>query len=138
MKVLNRKGFTLVELIATIVLLSLIMGLGSYAITNLIKSAKDKNYTLLIKEIKSAVEEYHIECKYVNNNCVTQMTLGDLVKNGYLKANDPENDLGLINPKDNKNISTCNIKYEYNNSKISVSAVTTTGSCPSTADYQNN
>ena len=41
---MNRKGFTLVELIATSVLLSLMMGIGAYSITNVIKSSKEKDF----------------------------------------------------------------------------------------------
>ena len=34
---MNNKGFTLIELIATIVVLAVVMGIGSYAITGLIQ-----------------------------------------------------------------------------------------------------
>ena len=59
----NTKGFTLVELIATIVLLSLVMGIGAFSITQIIKSAKEKDYKLLIENINNAAELYYQECK---------------------------------------------------------------------------
>ena len=130
MKKLNRNGFTLVELIATIVVLAVVMGIGSYAITGLIQRSKEKDYELLIKEVNNAVESYYIECKYVNNNCSYEIKLGDLVKYGFLKGNSTDNDMGLVNPKDNVDISSCNIRYTYSNGKISVQAVNPSGSCP--------
>lgn len=110
---LGNKGFTLIELIATLVVLSIVMGIGAYSITGLIKSSKEKDYELLVKEIKNAVEIYYQECKYVNNNnCQSEITLGFLVENGYLKGNGKEIDT-LINPNDNVDISECKIRYEY-------------------------
>ncbi|MBQ2873431.1 MAG: prepilin-type N-terminal cleavage/methylation domain-containing protein [Bacilli bacterium] len=142
MKRLGNKGFTLIELIATLVILTLVMGLGAYSITGLITSSKKKDYELLIKEINNAVEIYYQECRYVNNNCSYEITLGFLVDNGYLKGNSEITDgednkykNTLINPNDNVNISNCKISYEYKNGKVSVSAVDTSGSCPTSCDY---
>jgi len=84
MKKLNRKGFTLVELISVVVLLSLIVGIGSVAITGVIKKNKENDYKLLINEIKSATESYYHECRYVTYDCDNDGTikLGDLIVNG--------------------------------------------------------
>ena len=129
---INSKGFTLVELIATIVLLALVMGIGSYSITTVIKNSREKDYSLLIKNIKDAVEGYYQECKFVNNNCDNEITLGYLVKNGYLKGNgtDSSGAMILVNPNDEVDISSCRISYTYSNGKITVTAVNPTGSCP--------
>ena len=88
MRKLNRKGFTLVELIAVVVILSLIVGIGSVTITGIIKKNKENDYKLLIEEIKSATESYYHECRYVTYNCNDNGTikLGDLVANGFLKV----------------------------------------------------
>ena len=134
MKKINNKGFTLIELIATLVILSLVIGLASYSITTLISNSREKNYNLLIEEITTAVELYYQECKYVNDNCVSDISLGYLVTNGYLKGNATNSDdsFDLVNPKDNESISDCNIKYSYNNGKIEVEAdgQNSTNSCP--------
>ena len=42
----NNLGFTLVELIATIVILALVMGISTYSISAIINNAKEKNYEL--------------------------------------------------------------------------------------------
>lgn len=132
MKRFNNSGFTLIELIATLVILVLVMGLGTYSITGLITSSKEKDYELLVKEIKNATELYYQECKYVNNNCENEITLKFLVDNGYLKANssDANNNFMLVNPKDNNDISKCEIGYRYENGKINIWAVNPDESCP--------
>lgn len=144
---MNRKGFTLIELLATIILLALVVGISSYAITTLIQNSKNKNYDLLISNIKDASELYYQECRYGDVSGIDctkkadgsyQVSLGALVNYGYLKGNDTvksENTIvngkyTIVNPKDNQNISACVIKILYSSGKVTVKAVTTTGSCP--------
>lgn len=137
MKRLNRNGFTLIELLAVLMLLAIIMGFGSYSIIGIIKNSREKDYELLIKNINSAVEEYNIECTYDKPDisdweCSNEMPLSRLVEYGYLKSNSTDGTLKLFNPKDNKNISDCEIKYSYSDGKISITALNAndTNSCP--------
>ena len=133
MEKLNKKGFTLVELIATIVVLSLVVSISAYAITNIINSAKEKNYDLLIKNIKDASETYYQECKYSNNTGITcndTVTLQELVNYGYLKGNGTkDNKMKIVNPKvnpkDNNDIGECSIAVKNENGKLTIE-----GSCP--------
>ena len=126
MEKLNKKGFTLVELIATIVVLALVVSISAYAITNIINSAKEKNYDLLIKNIKDASETYYQECKYSDITCNDTVTLQYLVDYGYLKGNGTkDNKMEIINPKDNKNIGACSIAVKNENGKLTIE-----GSCP--------
>jgi len=149
---INDKGFTLVELIATLVILALVMGIGAVSITKVIENSKKKDYELLITEINNAVELYYQECKYSQNGVIDcpsidysgyyNITLGDLVSKGFLKGNatiktedekDPNNNkLTLVNPNNNNNISDCRIKYRYDSGKIEVktSGQNSTSSCP--------
>ena len=118
---MNNKGFTLVELLATILILALLIGIGTYSITTIINNAKDRNYQLLITNIKDAAEAYYQECRYepaskyqqyvygynqgeddeTNGKGIIckldaeknyQTTLGDLVKYGFLKGNAKNDD----------------------------------------------
>lgn len=143
MEKLNKKGFTLVELIATIVVLALVVSISAYAITNIINSAKEKNYELLIKNIKDASETYYQECKYSNNSGIIcnynetlqeyTVTLQDLVNYGYLKGNGTEDKkmenvnpkMKIVNPKNNENIGECSIAVKNENGKLTIE-----GSCP--------
>lgn len=138
MEKLNKKGFTLVELIATIVVLALVVSISAYAITNIINSAKEKNYKLLIKNIKDASETYYQECKYKYSNnsgitCNDNVTLQELVNYGYLKGNGTkDNKMVIVNPKDNINIGECSIAIKYENGKLTITKEkkTNNGSCP--------
>ena len=149
MNKLNKKGFTLIELIATVILLAIVMGFGSYSIMNIINGTKEKNYNNMIKEIKNAVEVYYQECKYndfedniEDSICIgNTVTLGHLVTNGYLKGNKEDDMMKLINPtaddnadteQDEREITGCEIYYEFNSTtkKIEITAVTTSEPCP--------
>lgn len=129
--ILNRKGFTLVELLATIAILAIVMGIATFSITAIIKNSKEKNYQLLITNIEDAAETYYQECKYSNNTGITcnknntdgslKTTLGELLTYGYLKGNDTEGKNVITNPqKNNIDISSCSIIIKYNNGSISV------------------
>lgn len=140
MKNINNKGFTLIELIATILLLALVMGIGVYSISKTIQKNKDSSYQLLIKEIKEAVNTYYQECKFINDNCNNTITLGYLVEQGFLKGN-KTNETGankdkytLVNPNTGNNIYDCNIQWSYSAGEINITD-RSGGNCPSTANY---
>ena len=147
MKKINNKGFTLVELIATVVILSLVITIGAVSITTIIKTSKEKDYELLVKEIKNAAEEFYIECNFASNSNIDsecqnsrnldgsyQVELIKLVSTGFLKGNsaDKNNNLMIINPLDNNSIGDCKIKYTYQKDSgvLTVEAINQTGSCP--------
>lgn len=155
----NNKGFTLVELIVTIVLLSLLAGIGTYSVISIINKSKLENYNLLITNIRSAAESYYQECKYsketirsmfdnddnANNFCKNYtVTLGNLVNYGYLKGNKKvtsgtnKDKYTIENPLTGDSISNCKIKITYNSDSSMV--VTTQNSltgCPTNADYSS-
>lgn len=139
---MNNKGFTLIELIATIVLLSLVVGISSYAISGIIKKSREKNYDVLIENIRNAGEVYYQECKYGSNTNITcndnnRVKLGDLVKYGYLKGNSKKNDnYTLVNPLNNNDIGECQIIISYNNGSLIITSATSNDACPAT--YQRD
>lgn len=137
---MNNKGFTLVELLATLVVLSIVMSIGTFSIIAIVNSSKNKNYELLISNIKSAAEVYYQECKYSNESVSWcdktgnyNITLGDLVRYGYLKGNQKNSDdtFTIVNPKNNESIADCmiHIQYDYDTNKVAVEA-NGTDSCP--------
>lgn len=144
MRNMNNKGFTLVELVATILILGLIMGIGGYTITNLINKNKQNSYNLLITEIKESLNAYYQECRYAANppTCDNSgnITLGDLVKNGFLKGNKTLNPgtkdakFTLVNPNTGDNIYNCNIEWKYNDGEFIITDKSG-GKCPKTEDY---
>lgn len=118
---MNKKGFTLVELLAIIVVMGIVAVLVAPNIIKSFKKSKEKSYDILIKNIETAGENYYLECengdlsdsrKYGNLACSisnnnTSVTLENLLNLGILKSSD--NNDKVINPKNSKNISNCSI-----------------------------
>lgn len=136
MNIDNNKGFTLVELIATIVVLSLVMSIGTYSIITIINKSNEKDYQLFIENIKDGAESYYNECRYMNQDmdiCNSDYTvsLGDLVDYGFVKGNSKDNKGydTLVNPKDKELVTSCRIKVSYNK-EIVVEDITGSGNCP--------
>ena len=136
----NNRGFTLIELVATIVVLSLVMAITAYSITTIMKKNKEELRNQLIVNIKNAAESYYQECKYANNEAINcnfsnntlSTTLGDLVNNGYLTGNSKEENTQnyvLVDPITKANISNCIINIKSQNGKIYVDNVNATGEC---------
>ena len=94
MKELNKRGFTLVELLVVIVILGVIMSIAIPSITSSIERSKDKQKTQIIKLIVSAGELYVDKHK----NTVQQgksITLDDLIEDGLItkeEMKDPFNE----------------------------------------------
>ena len=135
---MNNRGFTLVELLVTLVLIVILISIGSFSIVKVMEASKKKDYELLVDNIKGAVELYYQECTYSKDVAVASgidcgdntVTLGELVTYGFLKGNSEKSEtLSLVNPKDNANIFNCKISYSYSNGKITVQAIDD-GSCP--------
>ena len=55
---MNRKGFTLIELIATLLILGVVVALSVYSISNIFKNAKDKTEDVFVGTIKDALDVY--------------------------------------------------------------------------------
>ena len=64
---LNRKGYTLIELLAVILIISLIITLSIFGIIKAINTSKEKAATLSEKSIKEAAEQYATEKNDDNN-----------------------------------------------------------------------
>jgi hypothetical protein bcoam_14499 len=92
MKELNKKGFTLVELLVVIVILGVIMSIAIPSITSSIERSKDKQKTQIIKLIESAGELYVDKHK---NTVTPPITLNQLIEDGLItkeEMKDPFNE----------------------------------------------
>ena len=58
---LNRKGYTLIELLAVILIIGLILGFSTYGIIDAFNNSKNKSLTISINSIKEAAEQYATE-----------------------------------------------------------------------------
>lgn len=109
---MNRKGFTLIELIVTIALLAVVSIISFVSITNIINDSKEKNCNNLVKSIKSATKDYISDNRYTdelympNGSIKTEFNTSNISK--YLNGD-------LVNPYDNKTINDdIIIRVEYN------------------------
>jgi len=97
---MKNKGFTLVEVIAVIVILSIIITITIPIIYNRIESSKEKTYDIQIKEIKRAAESWAGDLKNIDSlptgiGDEITLNLADLKIAGLL-------DIDIVNPLTNK------------------------------------
>lgn len=55
---MNRKGFTLVELLATIIVLAIVVGITVPSVSGIIRKSKEKSELAFIETIKDAMDVY--------------------------------------------------------------------------------
>ena len=97
---MNKKAFTLIELLAVITILSIIILIVSISVSDMLKESKQELSEAQIKSIKEATKSWssdNMDILPTNNDC-SFILLKDLKDNGLL-------DSKIINPKDNKSIS---------------------------------
>ena len=102
MPLLKKNGFTLVELIAIILVLSIIMTISFTSLSKTIENSNNQKYDTLIKNIETACENYvNLPGIYrnvdsvINSNGSYEVTMNDLINASVI-------DEIPINPKNNK------------------------------------
>lgn len=121
---MNKKGFTLVELLAVLVLISLLMGLAIPGINRISNNMKKKSYNQKIKLIESAAELWGQDNKTrlqttkcnIDNNEVPcyKIKIEELLSENYI---DSDNNSGkYANPKNDKDMKEC-IVFVYKQNK---------------------
>ena len=109
---MNRKGFTLIELIVTIALLAVVSIISFVSITGIINDSKEKDCNNLVKSIKSATKDYISDNRYTD-----ELYMPDgRIKKEFNTSNISKYLNGdLVNPYDNKTINDdIIIRVEYN------------------------
>ena len=117
---MNRKGFTLIELIATIVLLGIIASISFVSINAVINKNKNNNCKTLINNIKTAANEYVSDNRYKNISKELVIYASTLTEGKYLSSpiNNPYSN-GEISPNDIQ--ITIELNDNYNIKKITIS-----------------
>lgn len=132
-RILNNKGFTLIEIMAAIILLAIVMSVTTVSVISFINASKEKSYDLLVSEIKTGLENFYLECENqsIMGNSGSSIkchkteptdtfdindgiTIEDLVTYGFLKSSEKETDESsgsvskvIKNPKTNEVINDC-------------------------------
>ncbi|MBQ4583337.1 MAG: prepilin-type N-terminal cleavage/methylation domain-containing protein [Bacilli bacterium] len=112
-----KKGFTLVELLAVLIILSLIIVIAGGSYSKVSKKNKQNQCINLKKQIENLAIEYVIDTNGLYNNAnednARWITLAMLIKNGYIEKED------LVNPFDN---TSCDNGWNCNATTASSSA----------------
>lgn len=123
------KGFTLVELIAVIVILALLVVITTPAYDSISKNIKERNYNSKQSTIKSEtlsyVEKYLKDEVYNGTNKNICFTVNFLIQNGIISS-DSETDEYIFNELDNVKFNGENIYikvwYDTDNLKLKADA----------------
>lgn len=140
---MNKKGFTLVEILAVIVILAIVMTIAVPGIMTISQRMKNRSLDAKLNLIEKAAVTYaqdksnaiKASCKNNSINCVLendteheagvttkvyhiQMTLEELVATGYYKAENADGNDGtkvcnVTNPADNDGCLDCSIVHIY-------------------------
>ena len=78
---LNKNGFSFVEILAVIVLMGILSGIGITAYTRYRSKSLEKTYNMFSENVASAAEEY-----FMSNSKETTVSLTTLVSEGYLES----------------------------------------------------
>ena len=104
---MNNKGFTLIEVLLTITILSLILIMIISISGNTLSISNEEAYNITKKNIINATDKYIYECENnINDNCKiiwhnnkTVVKAKNLIEEGYFQK--------LTNPINNINLSEC-------------------------------
>lgn len=138
---MNNKGFTLVELLASLTILAIISILMTTSVQYSVTNVKTKNYETLkkmvveatINYINSSNDEYfsldnikpeNVEC-YEFTDCQKEFTIADILDKNiyYTNEKDKDGNLTLISPKDNEDMRNKIIIIYYDKSEYAIKGI---------------
>ena len=153
---LNNKGFTLVEVLAVVVIIGVVGGIAVVGVLSSINSGKEASYKLMISDIVVACGVLYEEVEFGNNvykydtngstsnkigksGTVININLQTLVSKGYLSGSENKikgdganhNKRIIIDPKTKEDIGNCEISIERINGTYFVKNISSDDNCPS-------
>ena len=162
---MNTKGFTLVELLAVIIILALLTLLASTSVTKLVKDSKEELSNTQIELIKSAAQMWGADNidKLPSSGQCGYITLGELKEYGFLDSSivdantnkEISNDLKIkitgttsdfgnlvlnyeVNPESVDGCSQLNVNKKYENGEVVYFNVSTGKQCTNYIESQSN
>lgn len=105
---MKKKGFTLVELLAVIILLGLLTFVVMPSVIGFIKEAKEKSYQQQLSNLKESAIRYvsdHTDIiDEIEKNGKYNISVNDLITNGYVRKT---KDGKIYNPVNKEEINGC-------------------------------
>lgn len=118
---MNKKGFTLVELLAVIVILAIIITIAVPSTIAVSNKIKKKMYNTKVDMIMDAAKMYGQDNRSkVNsdeNSCNVLVKVSDLINGGYVKKDDVDNGK-VLSPIDNSSMNDLQICLYKKNNRI--------------------
>lgn len=107
---MNKKAFTLVELLAVIIILGIIALIAVPTVFKIIDSSKDELYNDQIVQIENAAKRWTVENAYEEKSY--KVTINELISGGYLEGTKNNK---VLDPRDKSEMTGCVIiDYETN------------------------
>lgn len=124
---MKRNGFTLIEILAVIIILGVVGLIVMPVVTSSLKESKDDLYQVQISNIREAAKTWAADNIYTlptEKDKSVIVTLGTLQNEGYI-------DEGIKNPKtdDEFNVDETCVKVLYNGKKYTYSVLLTANEC---------
>lgn len=108
MKFKKKKGFTLTELIAVIIVLALLITLSIVAFVGIRKNVLKKDYNNLVSYLEAKAAEY------ANETNITTVSVEELIKQGVVTADDQK---AIYNPENKESMNCYIIKSTFKDGK---------------------
>ncbi len=100
----NRKGFTLTELLATIVILVVLISISAMVYINVRKRILQKDYENLVVYLETKGSEY------AEDTGIIRISVKDLIDEGYIK---PDDETDIYDPRDNTSMNCYLLDMKY-------------------------
>ena len=109
---MNNKGFTLIELIVTILLVAMISSIAFVSINKSIQKSKQKECLNIKTSIRSAADLYFSDNRY--NSVANTVTAQELKEQGYLNIKESY----ITNPTNKQEVQLSSIKIKNDTSGV--------------------
>lgn len=120
---MNKKGFTLVEMLAVITILALVSTIAASSAVSITRQSKENLYCTKLSLIKSMAREYAINYEkelnnstdYFDGNKSIRIKVSDLIKSGKIS---PDKGESVLSPLDNSVLDDLEIILYLKNNQI--------------------